>query len=168
MPTVQRPDLLCFLCIFYCIELDLGFQVMGYFNHAEMGLVGIISTRRIYEFLLSNNILLFSQSWFSLTFYIFSEGRSISDFGYCEIELVLASILKRLWKSNPQEVTQDFFNRIQVPTWRTMKLVESVLLTMKENKTPDFSLDKQTHMMCLNAFNESCLLQVILWGCIHV
>ena len=136
---------------------------MGHFNHAEMGFIGVIPARRVYELLLSNNILLFCSMCIFLTYYIFSEGRSISDFGYCEIELVLASILKRLWITNPQEVTQDFFNRIQVPTWRTMKLVESVLLTMKENKSPDFSLDKQTHQICLNAFNDSCLLQVVFY-----
>ena len=71
-------------------------------------------------------------------------------------------MLKRMWKDNPKQVSDDFFNRINIPTWRTMKLMESLLLTMKNNHSSDYSLDKQTHAMCLQAFYETSALQVKL------
>lgn len=95
-----------------------------------------------------------------LTLYLLCEGRSISDFGYSEIELVLSQILKRMWKDNPQQISQDFFNRIKTPSWRIMKFIESLLLAMKSNTNSDFSLNKQTHAWCLSAFNETSALQV--------
>lgn len=96
-----------------------------------------------------------------LTIHLFDESRSISDFGYSEIELVISTILKRLWKDDPQQISQDFFHRIETPSWRKMKLVESLLLTMKSNNSSDFSLDKQTHLLCLQSFYKTSLLQVL-------
>ena len=48
--------------------------------------------------------------------YLGDEKRSISEFGYSEIELVLSIFLKQLWGSNPSNTSSLLFQHLTSPT----------------------------------------------------
>lgn len=90
-------------------------------------------------------------------------SRSISEFGFSEIELVLSVFLKQLWSANPNEVSGMFFHRLGSPTWRSMKLLQSLLTTMKCNEITDFTIPKEMHDYCLKAFYQNGVKQSAEW-----
>ena len=95
--------------------------------------------------------------------YLGDEKRSISEFGYSEIELVLAIFLKQLWGSNPSNTCSLLFQHISSPTWRSMKLLSSLLNCFKSNDIPDFSLPTELHAFCVQSFFESGVKQIAEW-----
>lgn len=95
--------------------------------------------------------------------YLGDEKRSISEFGYSEIELVLSIFLKQLWGSNPSNTSSLLFQHLTSPTWRSMKLLSSLLNTIKSNDIPDFSLPTELHAFCVQSFFESNVKQIAEW-----
>ena len=95
--------------------------------------------------------------------YLGDEKRSISEFGYSEIELVLSIFLKQLWGSNPSNTSSLLFQHLSGPTWRSMKLLSSLLNTIKSNDIPDFSLPTELHAFCVQSFFESGIKQIAEW-----
>ena len=87
--------------------------------------------------------------------------RTISDFGYSEVELVLCFDLKQHWITDPSGLSAAFFQRLGTPTWRSMKLLEAFLQCMKSNNASDFSLPTETHNAALSAFYNNGLKQVV-------
>ncbi|KAM7454095.1 hypothetical protein BLSTO_05149 [Blastocystis sp. subtype 1] len=90
-------------------------------------------------------------------------SRTISDFGYSEVELVLCFYLKQLWIADPSGLSAPFFQRLGTPTWRSMKLLEAFLQCMKSNNASDFSLPTETHNAALSAFYNNGLKQTAQW-----
>ena len=81
-------------------------------------------------------------------------NRSISDFGYSEVELVLCFFLKQMWISHASDLSVLFFQRLGSPSWRSMKLLEAFI------NASDFSLSTDMHKASLNAYYNNGFKQV--------
>ena len=87
-------------------------------------------------------------------------NRSISDFGYSEVELVLCFFLKQMWISHASDLSVLFFQRLGSSSWRSMKLLEAFIQCMKCNNASDFSLSTDMHKASLNAYYNNGFKQV--------
>lgn len=74
---------------------------------------------------------------------------------------MLCFYLKQLWIADPSGLSSAFFQRLDTPTWRSMKLLEAFLQCMKSNNASDFSLPTETHNAALSAFYNNGLKQVV-------
>ena len=68
-----------------------------------------------------------------------------------------------MWNNNPSEVCDNFFRRLGEPSWRKMKLMESLLLTMKTNSSFDFPMSNGSHLSSLSAFYSTGLRNCAQW-----
>lgn len=160
MPVPKQPVLLHLLRSSPCGGSSLECQAIRYIADEKMGSdVDRGATWRL-RYAVHDHILFPPNSCF-LDPQLGDTTRTISDFGYSEVELVLCFYLKQLWITDSPRLSATFFQRLDAPTWRSMKLLEAFLQCMKSNNASDFSLPTETHTAALNAFYNNGLKQVM-------